>query len=424
MHLKNGKIWRVYEGFHPREGVPLNNYGNLIVMPGIIDAHVHINEPGRTEWEGFDTATRAAALGGATTLIEMPLNAHPVTTTVEAFRQKQRAAQGQLHVNCGFYGGIVPGNAAHVEPLIRAGVFGIKGFLIHSGLDEFPKIEKQHLTEIAPVLAEHGVPLLLHCELSDGRTFHPENVKSYREYLKSRPPQWELAAVKLAVELQEKYDLKIHILHLSSAAALKIIAARKARTDLLTVETCPHYLYFQAEAVPDGAPVYKCAPPIREKNNNDRLWEALLAHQIDFIASDHSPAPPELKQLSSGNLFRAWGGIAGVQFSLPAVWSKGMKKGLPLEKLIPLLTENPARFLGLHKSKGKLEEGFDADLTVWNENEEFAVTENLVAHRHKMTPYLGCRLKGKVHHTFVGGRQVVKEGEIITLNAGKLLFRN
>lgn len=422
--MKNRKIRRVYDGFHPREGIPLNNYGNLIVMPGMIDAHVHINEPGRREWEGFDSATRAAALGGVTTLIEMPLNAHPVTTTVEALRQKQHAARDKLHVNCGFYGGIVPGNAAHIEPLIRAGVFGIKGFLIHSGLDEFPKIEKKHLTEIAPLLAEHGVPLLLHCELSHAPTFHPENVRSYREYLQSRPAEWELAAVELAVQIQEKYGLKVHIVHLSGASALKTIAERKARTDLLSVETCPHYLYFQAETIPDGEPVYKCAPPIREKNNNDRLWEALRAHQIDFIASDHSPAPPELKQLSRGDLFRAWGGIAGLQFSLPAVWSRCAAMGLRPDVLIPLFTENPARFLNLHRSKGKLEAGFDADITVWDENEEFEVTEGLVAHRHKITPYLGCRLKGKVLHTFVGGRQVVADGEITELNAGRLLVRN
>jgi allantoinase len=425
LHIGNGKINSIYHTKYRVDGIDFFDFQNAIVMPGIIDAHVHINEPGRTHWEGFDSATKAAAIGGVTTLIEMPLNANPVTTNVSAFELKKQAAKNKLHVHCGFYGGVVPGNEKDIEPLINAGVFGIKGFLTHSGIDEFSNVTKDDLEKIAPILAKKNVPLLLHCEVEEKKNIPQiqNKPKSYRAYLASRPTEWELNALKITLDIQEKYSIKTHIVHLSSAKGLQSINYRKKQTEKLTVETCPHYLFFNAENIPDASPIYKCAPPIRGQKNNDALWEAVLNGEFNFLASDHSPAPPELKKLEEGNLFDAWGGIAGLQFTLPVLWTAGVKKGLTLEKLIPLLTENPAKFLGLTHQKGKLQKGFDADITVWNENEEFTVTENNIAHKHKATPYLNHRLKGKIIHTFVEGAHVVENGVLKVLHAGNLLLK-
>ena len=425
LQISKGIILEIYAGKYHDDTIEFLNYSDTIIMPGIIDAHVHINEPGRTHWEGFNSATKAAALGGITTLIEMPLNADPVTTNIKAFEIKKQATKDKLHVNCGFYGGVIPGNEKDIEPLIKAGVFGIKGFLTHSGINEFPNVTKDDLEKIAPILAKSNVPLLLHCEFGEKKNIPQVNQsKSYRAYLTSRPTEWELNALKITLDIQEKYNIKMHIVHLSAAKGLQPINYHKKQTKKLTVETCPHYLYFTAENIPDAAPIYKCAPPIREKENNDALWKGLLNDEFNFLASDHSPAPPEIKQLDEGNLFKAWGGIAGLQFTLPVVFTAGQKKGLTLEKLIPLLTVNPAKFLGLDHKKGLLKKGFDADITVWNDSEQFIVTENIIAHKHKATPYMNHTLRGKIIHTFVNGVQVVQNEKLNTLKAGKLLLKD
>ncbi|RLD29238.1 MAG: allantoinase AllB [Bacteroidetes bacterium] len=423
LYIKNKKIHQIFKGLNTIKNITFLDYDNLIVMPGIIDAHVHINEPGREDWEGFETATKAAAIGGVTTLIEMPLNANPVTTTANAFKLKQKAADQKLHVNCGFYGGVIPTNANDIEDLINEGVFGIKGFLTHSGIDEFPNITKAYLEEIAPILKKYDIPLLLHCELSDENVPKVINTKSYSEYLHSRPQHWETNAIDLALDIQKRFDIRVHIVHLSASDGLERIKIRKQLTNKLTVETCSHYLYFNAEDIPDASPIYKCAPPIREKANNNLLWNALLNDEFNFLSSDHSPAPPERKQLEKGDFFKAWGGISGLQFTLPILFSQGQKIGLTLEKLIPLLTENPAKFLELERQKGKLQEGFDADITVWNDSEAFTITEESIQHKHKATPYLNETLFGKVIHTFVNGVQVVKNSELNELKAGKLLLK-
>lgn len=423
LHIKNDKIAAVYQGKKTLKDILFFDYNNLIVMPGIIDAHVHINEPGREDWEGFNTATKAAAIGGVTTLIEMPLNASPVTTTANAFLLKQEAANNKLHVNCGFYGGIVPTNSNHIEDLIKQGVFGIKGFLTPSGIEEFPNVIKEHLEEIAPVLKTYNIPLLLHCELSDEDVPKVDNPKSYQEYLNSRPQHWETNAIDLALDIQKKFDIKVHIVHLSASDGLERIEKRKQQTNKLSVETCSHYLYFNAENIPDASPIYKCAPPIRGGQNNDLLWKALFNDEFNFLSSDHSPAPPKMKQLESGDFFKAWGGISGLQFTLPVLYSEGRKRKLAIEKLIPLLTENPAKFLGLEHQKGKLQECFDADITVWDDSRSFTITDASIQHKHKATPYLNETLFGKVIHTFVNGVQVVENSEIIKLKAGKLLLK-
>ncbi|MCL4145125.1 UNVERIFIED_CONTAM: hypothetical protein GTU68_063115 [Idotea baltica] len=423
LHIKNGKIHHIYQALERNEDAPFLDYGNLIVMPGIIDAHVHINEPGRDSWEGFNTATKAAAVGGVTTLIEMPLNADPVTTNKGAFELKKNASKNKLHVNCGFYGGIIPSNTNDIEGLLKAGVFGIKGFLTHSGIDEFPNITRKELEYIAPILKKYNIPLLLHCELTDNKVPKVINPKSYEEYLNSRPQSWETNAIDLALDIQEQFDIKVHIVHLSASEGIKRIKERKEKTNKLTVETCPHYLYFNAENIPNESPIYKCAPPIREKINNDKLWKSLLNDGFNFLASDHSPAPPERKQLENGDFFKAWGGISGLQFTLPILFSESKKRGLSLEKLIPLLTQNPAEFLGIDDKKGALIPGLDADITIWDDSIDFIITEEIIQHKHKATPYLNKTVFGKVIHTFVNGFQVVENSKLKSLNQGHILLK-
>lgn len=424
LHIKNKKIHSIYEGHHTLKNVAFLDYRNLIVMPGIIDAHVHINEPGRADWEGFETATKAAAMGGITTLIEMPLNASPVTTTVEAFQVKQKQAYNKLHVHCGFYGGVIPSNLNTVESLIKAGVFGIKGFLSASGIDEFPKVEKQHLERIASILKRYNLPLLLHCELEDDYVPEVGNPKSYNAYLQSRPQRWEVNAIKMAIDLQQQFGIKVHIVHLSASDGIPLVKEAKQVSDKLTVETCPHYLFFNSENIPNGAPIYKCAPPIREKQNQELLWNFLEEDGFDFLASDHSPAPSEVKQLETGNFFKAWGGISGLQFTVPVLFSEWKKRGLKLETLIPMLTEKPAMFLGLNSQKGLLIEGLDADITVLDDAKVITVSESIIAHKHKATPYLKQKLQGVVDQVFVNGYHVVQNGEFKDAHKGTILLKN
>ncbi len=424
LYIKGHRIHRIFDGKKHIDDVPFTSYGDFIIMPGVIDAHVHINEPGRTNWEGFDTATRAAATGGITTLIEMPLNASPVTTTIDAFKKKKEATKGKLHVNCGFYGGIVPLNVNEIEPLIKFGAFGIKGFLSHSGIDEFPKIDAEHLRMVAPILKKYSVPLLLHCELEDDEVPKIKNPKSYQEYLSSRPQRWENTAIDIALEIQTTFDIKVHIVHLSSSEAIEKLAYRKSKTNKLTIETCPHYLFFDAEQIPDASPILKCAPPIREKENREALWKAVKETIIDFIASDHSPAPPEIKQLDSGDFFKAWGGISGLQFTLSVMNTEFKSRDIPLEKLIPMLTQKPAEFLGLESRKGLLKKGYDADIVIWDDTAENVLTPEVICHKHKATPYLGHKLKGMVTDTFVNGFHVVELSRIVDRNRGELLERN
>jgi allantoinase len=404
---------------------PIEEVGECIVMPGIIDPHVHINEPGRTEWEGFDTATKAAAAGGIITMIEMPLNASPVTTTKNNFQIKLDAAKNKLHVNCGFWGGIVPDNLHELEELLESGVFGLKAFLTHSGIVDFPNTSAEHLRKALKILKKYGKPLLVHCELDsthDDLKLLEQNPRSYSAYLKSRPKSWEDNAIKLMIDLCRETAAHVHIVHLSSAKSIEQIRKAKGEGLPLTVETAQHYLFFNAEEIPEGATQYKCAPPIREKQNNEQLWNALLDGTIDFIATDHSPAPSELKEIESGNFKKAWGGIGGLQFSLPAVWTKMKEKNIPMEKILKWMCESPSKLCGLQNSKGKIEKGYDADLVIWNPNEKFIVEEKNIQHRHKISPYLNQELNGVVEQTYVGGEKVYDKGSFLNLNKGKILL--
>jgi len=407
--LAEGKIKEVFLGRVQQDGIPFESVGDKVIMPGVIDAHVHINEPGRTEWEGFETATKAAAAGGITTMIEMPLNASPVTTTAAALKLKLEAAKGKLHVNCGFYGGVIPGNINDLDELLNAGVFGIKAFLTHSGIDEFPNVTEADLRKALPILKKHDAKLLVHCELVSGVGADHGPPKSYAAYQTSRPPKWETDAIALMIRLSAAFDVHVHIVHVSAAEALPLIRDAKKRGLRITAETCPHYLVFCAEEIPDGATEYKCAPPIREQANNELLWEALKDGTLDFVASDHSPAPPEMKEQASGNFMKAWGGIAGLQFVLPAFWTGAKERGFSLEDVARLLCEHPADFLGL-KQKGCIAPGCDADLVVWDPEASFVVKKEHVQHRHKITPYVGRTLFGLVERTVVGGRMAFGRG--------------
>ncbi|GAA3936357.1 allantoinase AllB [Hymenobacter algoricola] len=420
--VENGKITDLLP-IDAEVGCTVIDVLDRALLPGVIDPHVHINEPGRTAWEGFNTATRAALAGGLTCLVDMPLNSSPVTTSVANFELKLAATQDQLHTNVGFWGGIVPGNAAEVEGLIQRGVLGFKAFLTHSGIDDFPNATEADLRQVMPLLARHGLPLLVHCELTtDDAGWKQHDQRSYRNYLASRPQSWEDDAVALMIRLCEEFSCPVHIVHLSSANSLAPIAAAKARGLPLTVETGQHYLFFNAEDIRDGQTQFKCAPPIREKANNDQLWAALQSGIIDFVATDHSPAPPDLKQIETGDFTTAWGGIASLQLALPVLWTAAEKRGATLNDLVRWLSENPAKLAGQAHRKGRLAPGYDADLLVLDPENTFRVTESLLHHKHKVSPYLGLELRGVVEQTFLGGELVYQRPEFVRLNQGQVLL--
>ena len=419
--IKNGKIADVLNEI-PQGDFPVTNVGDSVLMPGIVDPHVHINEPGRTNWEGFDTATKAAIAGGITSLVEMPLNASPVTTTAKAFDEKIKAAKGKLHTNCGFWGGIIPGNEKEIEPLIEKGVLGFKAFLTHSGIDEFPNVTEEDLRKAMPLIAKHNLPLLVHCELSDPTHHSPLTTHHYNNYLSSRPKKWEDDAIALMIRLCEEFNCRTHIVHLSSADSIEQIAMAKQKGLLLTVETAQHYLYFNAEEINDGRTEFKCAPPIREKGNNERLWQALKDGIIDFVATDHSPAPPEMKEINSGDFMKAWGGISSIQFALPVLWTAAMRHDCGLKDLAKWLCSNPSSLPDLQNRKGKIVAGYDADFVMWKPEKPFLVTQEMIHHKHKITPYLNEGLFGTVEQTWLAGEKIYDAGIFLHLNKGTILY--
>jgi len=404
------------------EGMHIVDAGDKIVLPGLVDSHVHINEPGRTDWEGFETATRAAAAGGVTTLIDMPLNSSPVTTTVAALNAKHEAAAGKLWVDVGFHGGIIPGNAADVQPLIDAGVCAFKAFLCRSGIDEFPNATEADLRAVMPILAKAGLPLFVHAELVAPLPLGVEeafaaNPKSYAAYLATRPPEWEVEAIKLMIRLCREYGCAVHIVHLAAAKeAWPLIEAAKAEGLTFTVETCPHYLYFAAEEVPDGDPRFKCAPPLREMQERGMLREKVGDGRIDTVGSDHSPAPSGIKHLDDGNLRAAWGGIASLQLLLPVSWT-----AVPGGGIFTALTSRPAALVGLGNRKGSIATGFDADLVIFDPDATFTVDAKTLEHRHKATPYDGRTLRGVVETTYLRGKPIYDKGTFLGEPSGKTL---
>jgi allantoinase len=428
MLIRGEKIFALAAPHEVPEGWSIDDVGDHVVLPGLVDLHVHINEPGRTEWEGFWTATQAAAAGGITTLVDMPLNCSPVTTTVSALQQKQAATEGKLWVDCGFHGGIIPGNSGEVDSLLGAGVLGFKAFLCHSGIEEFPNATEADLRAVMPKLSAARVPLLVHAERVGPLPAGVEarlmaDSRSYRAYLASRPREWEHDAIQLLIRLCREYRCPLHIVHLASAEALPVIAQARAEGMPLTVETCPHYLCFAAAEIPDGDPRFKCAPPIRELEDRERLWEALQSELVDTIGSDHSPAPPELKHLLTGDLRRAWGGIASLEISLSATWEGAVRRGCTLVDLATWMCRRPAELVGLVGHKGVLAPGYDADLTIFDPEAAFTVDPALLHHRHKATPYEGRCLRGRVERTYLRGRLVYDHGDFADVPGGRILLR-
>jgi allantoinase len=402
----------IIEGIHasvPPDAEDVVDFGDLALSPGLVDCHVHINEPGRTEWEGFETATRAAAAGGVTSLVDMPLNSLPVTTTRAALDAKLAAADGRCFVDVGFWGGVVPDNASDLAGLAAGGVLGCKAFLVHSGIDDFPNATEADLARAMPILRDHGLPLLAHAELDLGARVTEPSPRAYRGYLESRPPAWEDEAIRLLVALCRRTRCPVHIVHLSSASSLPTLRAARAEGLPITVETCPHYLCLEAESIPDGATLFKCAPPIRDRANREALWAALFEGVIDFVITDHSPCTPALKLPETGDFHKAWGGIASLQLGLPAVWTEARRRGADLAVLAQWMSTRPAAFAGLRR-KGRIAAGYDADFVVWDPEAAFSPSADDLFYRHKVSPYLGAALTGRVHQTILRGTSVFDGG--------------
>ena len=390
-----------------------------VLMPGIVDSHVHVNDPGRTEWEGFASATRAAAAGGVTTLIDMPLNSIPPTVDVEALRVKRKTAEGQIWVDVGFWGGAVPGNVADLRPLDDAGVFGFKCFLLPSGVDEFPHLEREELEEAMREQASFDGLMIVHAEDSHAIDRAPmAGGSSYSDFLSSRPRGAENVAIDQVIELARRTGCRVHILHVSSSDALPMIASARRDGVQITAETCPHYLTFSAEEIPDGATQYKCCPPIREKSNREALWQGMRVGTIDMVVSDHSPSTVELKCLDTGDFGVAWGGISSLQLGLSAVWTQARLRGFTLVDVARWMSQAPARQASLTR-KGRIEPGYDADFCVFAPEDAFVVDVQKLHHKNAISPYDDRSLAGFVRSTWLRGERIRVDAE----PRGRLLTR-
>jgi allantoinase len=428
VHVRRGTIAAVAGHAEVPPGCPIVDAGDLVVMPGIVDAHVHINEPGRTEWEGFATATRAAAAGGVTSLVDMPLNSIPPTTTVAHLEAKVKAAEGQCLVDVGFWGGAVPGNAGELRALLDAGALGFKGFLVDSGVPEFGHLAEADLDAAMRALAETGAPLLVHAELPGpieaareaARALDP---RTYAAWLASRPREAEDAAIALLAALCRATRARVHVVHLASATALGILERARDEGLPLSAETTPHYLHFAAEEIPDGATPFKCAPPIRERDNREQLWGALREGLLEMVVSDHSPCAPSLKRMEAGDFEAAWGGIAGLELGLPVVWTGARARGASLTDLAAWMCRAPAALAGLSGQKGEIAPGRDADLVIWDPDATFRVEPSALHHRHPVTPYAGETLYGVVKETYVRGEKVMDRGVLGGEARGRWLTR-
>jgi allantoinase len=399
----------------PRNAVK-QDFGAAALLPGLVDSHVHINEPGRTDWEGFRTATRAAAAGGYTMLVDMPLNSVPATTNVAALQAKRRAAQGQCRVDWAAWGGVVPDNPEEIEALADAGVRGFKCFLVHPGIDEFSMVREADLRTALPHVARTGLPLLVHAELPGPVDAATERLLGadwtrYTTYLQSRPDEAEVAAIRLMLSLGSEYGFRLHIVHLATSSGLEELRTARAAGLPVSVETCPHYLHLEAETIADGATFCKCAPPIRERANREQLWQGLREGVVDLVVTDHSPCPPAMKRLEEKSFRTAWGGIASLSIALPIMWTEAHQRGLTLMDIARWMSREPARLAGCDAQKGQIAPGYDADLVVFDPETEFTVIADRLHHRHPVSPYLGETLRGVVKKTYLRGTAVFDDGK-------------
>jgi allantoinase len=414
--VRGGRIVAVDPYGAGGEGAELLELGaDEVLLPGLVDTHVHVNDPGRTEWEGFATATAAAAAGGVTTIVDMPLNSIPPTCDVESLAVKRRTAAGQCAVDVGFWGGAIPGNADQLRAMYDAGVFGFKCFLLPSGVDEFPPLDDAGLELAMRTIQSFDGLLIVHAEDAAAVTDAPHD-RSYDSFLRSRPAAAEQQAIDRLIELSGRTGCRVHVLHLSSAAALPTIAAARHQGIPISVETCPHYLCFAAGEIPDGATQFKCCPPIRDEANRAALWQGLRDGVIDCVVSDHSPCTVELKRLDSGDFGDAWGGIASLQLGLPAVWTEARTRGIALADVIIWMAERPAALAGLPR-KGRIAVGCDADFSVFAPDESFVVDPAKLKHKNPITPYAGRTLSGVVRSTWLRGTRIADR------RAGQLLSR-
>jgi allantoinase len=427
VYVRGGRVAEVRAFDEVPAGCAVVEAGELVLMPGLFDSHVHVNEPGRAEWEGFETATRAAAAGGTTTIVDMPLNSRPPTTTVENFRRKLAAAAGKCRVDVAFWGGVVPGNRADLAPLHAEGVVGFKCFLIHSGVEEFPHVTEAELRPALEELARLGATLIAHAEAPGPVERAAEtggaggDPRAYETFLRSRPRAAEDEAVRLLVRLSRETGARVHVVHHSSADALPLLRAAREEGLALTAETCPHYLWFAAEEIPDGATEFKCCPPIRERENREQLWGALGAGVIQSVVSDHSPCPPDMKRRAEGDFLQAWGGISSLQLRLPVVWTAARRRGHTLPDLARWLADEPARLAGLERRKGSIAPGRDADFLLFDPDATFRVAPERLEHRHKLTPYEGQTLSGVVTATYLRGEKIYDRGDFAEEPTGQLL---
>ncbi len=426
--VQDGRIVDVVPQDQLPADIPVTDFGEAAILPGLVDTHVHINEPGRTEWEGFRTATRAAAAGGCTTLVDMPLNCLPATTTVGALEAKRKAASGQCHVDWMAWGGVVSDNQDHIEDLAAAGVPGFKCFLIHPGIEGFTMVTEHELRAALPHIARTGLPLLVHAELPGpvDAAMHGlagADWSKYATYLQSRPDEAELSAIRLMLSLCREYHFRLHIVHLATSHALDLLRAAKSEGLPVSVETCPHYLHFSSENIPDGQTLFKCAPPIRSRENCEKLWQGLREGVIDLVATDHSPCPREMKHLSERSFRTAWGGISGLSLALPVMWTEASRRGFTLADIVRWMAKGPAHLAGCDSYKGRIAKDFDADFVVFEPEAGFIVTEEHLHYRHRVSPYLGEKLRGVVKATYLHGNCVFADGKFPSKQAGRELQR-